>query len=72
MRSKDVDAVVQVLRAFRSDLVPTADGKIEPMRDLNQIQSELVLSDWSLLETRLERLEKERFKTKITRRKKLF
>ncbi|NLM69355.1 MAG: redox-regulated ATPase YchF [Firmicutes bacterium] len=61
---KDVDAVVQVLRAFRSDLVPTADGKIEPMRDLNQIQSELVLSDWSLLETRLERLEKERFKNK--------
>jgi GTP-binding protein YchF len=61
---RDVDAVVQVLRAFRSDIVPTADGRIEPMRDLTQIQSELILADWSLLETRLERLEKERVKNK--------
>lgn len=59
---KDVDAVVQVLRAFRSDYVPAPDGIIDPMRDLQQIQSELILSDWSLLETRLERLNKERMK----------
>jgi len=51
---KDVDAIVQVLRAFDSGTAA------EPMRELAEIQSELILTDWGLLETRLERIEKER------------
>lgn len=60
---RDVDAVVQVVRAFESDVVPTADGLVDPLRDLLDIQSELILTDWSLLETRMERLERDRHKT---------
>ncbi len=59
---RDVDAIVQVIRAFENELVPTIDGNISPIRDLNQIQSELILTDWSLLETRMEKLVKERVK----------
>ncbi|NLJ24871.1 MAG: redox-regulated ATPase YchF [Firmicutes bacterium] len=59
---QNVDAVVQVVRAFRSDIVPHFRGDIDAMRDLDLIQSELVLADLSLLETRLERLDKGRMK----------
>ncbi len=60
---RDVDAVIQTVRAFRSDIVPTVDGEVNPLRDLLDIQSELILTDWSLLETRMERLERDRHKT---------
>lgn len=56
---RDVDAIVQVIRTFDNEMVPITDGVINPIRDLNEIQAELVLTDWSLLETRLERLTKE-------------
>lgn len=59
---RDVDALVQVVRAFESEMVPTVDGSIDPMKDLSEIQEELLLTDWSFLETRLERLEKQRAK----------
>lgn len=59
---RDVDALVQVVRTFENDHVPTIDGNIDPMRDLQEIQSELLLTDWSLLENRLERLAKEKNK----------
>lgn len=59
---RDVDAIVQVLRAFNNDIVPTTDGKIDVLRDLDEIQSELIITDWALLETRLEKLDKERTK----------
>lgn len=55
---RDVDAIVLVVRAFESSVNPPLDG-IHPMADLNQIQQELILADWSLLETRIERLEKQ-------------
>ncbi len=59
---KDVDAIVQVIRAFGSEPLLTGDEDVNPMNELAQIQSELIVSDWSLLETRLERIEKERAK----------
>lgn len=59
---RDVDAIVQVIRTFTNDMVPITDGEINPIRDLNEIQAELVLTDLGLLETRLERLSKERMK----------
>ncbi|NMB45986.1 MAG: redox-regulated ATPase YchF [Firmicutes bacterium] len=59
---QNVDALVQVVRAFRSDTVPHFRGNIDSMRDLDVLQSELVLSDLALLETRLERLNKGRVK----------
>lgn len=57
----DVDALVLVIRAFQSDIVPAVNG-IQPFGDFNQIQQELQIADWSLLETRLERMAKQRNK----------
>lgn len=57
----DADALVLVTRAFQSDIVPSYNG-IQPYGDFNEIQQELVVADWSLLETRLERLAKQRGK----------
>lgn len=57
----DVDALVVVVRAFESDVVPSYNG-IQPFGDFNDIQQELLVADWSLLETRLERIAKQRAK----------
>lgn len=57
----DVDALVVVVRAFESDIVPSYNG-IQPYGDFNDIQQELLVADWSLLETRLERIAKQRMK----------
>lgn len=57
----DADALVLVTRAFQSDTVPSYNG-IQPYGDFNEIQQELLVADWSLLETRLERIAKQRGK----------
>lgn len=57
----DVDAIVLVTRAFKSDTVPSFNG-IQPFGDFNDIQQELLLADWSLLETRMENISKQRAK----------
>ncbi len=56
---RDVDALVLVVRAFHSDIVPSLSG-IQPFADFNEIQQELLVADWSLLETRLERLQQQK------------
>ncbi|MDI9422913.1 MAG: redox-regulated ATPase YchF [Bacillota bacterium] len=58
---RDVDALVLVVRAFESDIVPSYNG-LQPYGDFNDIQQELLVADWSLLETRLERIVKQRAK----------
>jgi GTP-binding protein YchF len=57
----DMDALVVVVRAFASDVVPSYNG-IQPYGDFNEIQQELLVADWTLLETRLERIAKQRMK----------
>jgi len=57
----DMDALVVVVRAFESDIVPSYNG-IQPYGDFNEIQQELLVADWTLLETRLERIAKQRMK----------
>lgn len=57
-----VDALAQVLRVFSSDTVPHEKGSVDPMRDLEDVDMELVLSDLVVVEKRLERLEKDRKK----------
>ena len=61
---QSVDALVQVVRAFRSDTVPHFRGEIDAMRDLDLLQAELLLTDLQLLETRIERLTSGRNKQK--------
>src|SRR5206468_3438029 len=57
-----VDALAHVLRLFESDTVPHEKGSVDPMRDFEDVEMELILSDLVVVEKRLERLEKDRKK----------
>jgi GTP-binding protein YchF len=57
-----VDALAHVLRAFASDTVPHEKGSVDPVRDFEDVETELILSDLVVVEKRLERLEKDRKK----------
>jgi hypothetical protein len=59
-----VDAIAHVLRLFESDTVPHEKGSLDPLRDLADVELELILSDLAVVEKRLERLEKDRKKIK--------
>ena len=56
---KNADALVHVLRAFKDPAVPPPSGSIDPARDAQAMEDELILADLGLAERRLERLEKD-------------
>jgi GTP-binding protein YchF len=58
------DALAHVLRVFESDTVPHEKGSIDPMRDFEDVEIELILSDLVVVEKRLERVDKDRKKIK--------
>ena len=58
------DALAHVLRLFQSDTVPHEKGSVDPVRDLEDVEMELILSDLVVVEKRMERLDKDRKKTK--------
>jgi ribosome-binding ATPase YchF (GTP1/OBG family) len=53
---KNADALVHVVRAFRDPAVPHARGAIDPARDAQAMEDELILADLGVAERRLERL----------------
>lgn len=59
-----VDALAHVLRVFQSDTVPHEKGSVDPLRDAEDVDVELILSDLVVVEKRMERLEKDRKKIK--------
>ena len=54
---RGVDALVHVVRAFESEVVPHPEGSIDPLRDARMLELELILADLGTVERRLERLE---------------
>ena len=56
---KNADALVHVLRAFTDPSVPHPAGSIDPARDAQAMEDELILADLGVAERRLERLEKD-------------
>jgi len=54
---RGVDTLVHVVRAFDSDLVPHPEGSVDPLRDVEMLELELILADLGLVERRLERLD---------------
>jgi ribosome-binding ATPase len=56
---KNADALVHVLREFRDPAIPHASGSIDPARDAQAMEDELILADLGVAERRLERLEKD-------------
>ena len=61
---RQVDALAHVLRVFEDDTVPHEKVSVDPARDLDDIETELILSDLVVLEKRLEKLAKDRLKIK--------
>jgi GTP-binding protein YchF len=56
---KNADALVHVLRAFRDPAVAHPSGSVDPARDAQAMEDELILADLGVAERRLERLEKD-------------
>ncbi|MBN44358.1 MAG: redox-regulated ATPase YchF [Rhodobiaceae bacterium] len=55
---KEVDAVAHVVRCFEDDNITHVNGQIDPIRDIEIIETELLLSDIANLEKRQTSLEK--------------
>ncbi len=55
---REVDAIVHVLRCFEDDDITHVEGGVDPVRDAEIIETELMLADLESLEKRLDRLEK--------------
>lgn len=56
---REVDAIVQVVRCFADDDVHHVSGSVDPVRDIEVITTELILSDLDSVKKRRERLQKD-------------
>jgi len=56
---RDVSAIVQVVRCFENDEIIHIENKIDPLRDIDTINTELILKDLETIEKRLGKLEGE-------------
>ncbi len=63
---KNADALVHVVRAFRDPAVAHPSGSIDPARDAQAMEDELILADLGVAERRLERIEKDLKKGRST------
>jgi GTP-binding protein YchF len=55
---RQVDAIAHVVRAFEDDSIPHA-GPIDPLRDIKNVEFDLMVSDLGQIEKRMERVEKD-------------
>jgi GTP-binding protein YchF len=58
------NAFAHVLRLFRDESVPHEKGSVDPARDFEDVETELILSDLVVVEKRLERVDKDRKKVR--------
>jgi GTP-binding protein YchF len=56
---READAICQVVRVFNDDDVVHVDGRVDPLSDIEVIETELILADLQTLEKAVPRLEKE-------------
>jgi GTP-binding protein YchF len=56
---EDVDAVCHVVRAFKDESIYHVSGSVDSKRDIDEVNSELILHDLIFIEKRLERIEKD-------------
>ena len=55
---REVDAIVHVVRCFEDTNITHVDGSVDPARDIETINLELIFSDVEILERRIERTKK--------------
>jgi ferrous iron transport protein B len=56
---RQCDAIIHIVRAFESDDIVHVENNIDPKRDIEIINTELILADLQTIETRLAKLQKE-------------
>src|SRR5206468_4765061 len=55
---REVDAIAHVVRCFEDGDITHVEGKIDPVADIETIETELMLADLDSLERRVDALEK--------------
>ncbi len=55
---REVDAIVHVVRCFEDENIIHVDGSVNPLRDLETINLELIFSDIEMVERRIDRTKK--------------
>lgn len=61
---REVDAIVEVVRCFDDENITHVEGKTNPIRDIEIINTELILSDLEIVSNRLSKIEKKAETTK--------
>ncbi len=61
---KNIDALVHVVRGFEDPNLPHVEGTVDPQRDADLFELEMIFSDLAIVEKRLERLAKDLKKSK--------
>jgi len=54
---REVDAIIHVVRCFEDESVAHVSGSVDPIRDVEVINTELLLKDLETVENRIEKLE---------------
>ncbi len=55
---RETDAIIHVLRCFENDDITHVDGSVDPLRDAETIEMELILADMSSVENQISSLQK--------------
>jgi GTP-binding protein YchF len=55
---REVDAIINVVRCFEDENITHVEGQVDPLRDIELIQLELIIADMESLEKRIPALEK--------------
>ena len=61
---REVDAIVHVVRCFEDSNIVHVDGSIDPLRDIETINLELIFSDMEVLERRLSKQKRASYNNK--------
>lgn len=56
---REVDAIIHVVRCFEDPNIVHVDGSIDPVRDIETINLELIFSDIEILQRRIDKLKKQ-------------
>lgn len=63
---RECDAIAQVVRAFEDDNITHVEGSVDPERDIDVIEIELILADMDTIKRRLDRAQRS---SKLTKEK---
>lgn len=61
---REVDAIVEVVRCFKDENIIHVEGNVDPIRDIEIINLELILADLEIIENRIDKIAKKAETTK--------